>query len=424
MKVHGEDPVHPATYVALGEGHEMRYTPEAYWHQNLERLVWNAHPMKVIADIHLEIDDGEDGGKPHYVVSLAEPTIGWSGEKVVGSLVIDPVDGSGVDKFYPLGQEPEWVDRVMAPEIVHRNIDYHGKYASGWLNKAWSNLNTNAATETHFGYGSNNEPVLATGIASHPKQSEGSKDGGAHDSLIGVYYTNTRTGKTVEYLVPGGATEDTCITQVNQIGEVRRDGLHGTTPQLYNVYGHLAYVVPTQNASHAFAGVAICDIMNVQVIAWGKNAHDAALLFKQVLMGAGSQIAIDGTSAHSKVTARVVRKGEQLVGGDTVFYFLLEKVPHLFTGPGKLDATIPVTEVGDTVTIDYIDSGEETMPIYSFKNNSVVLQTTELHKEVQDRATARIDAVRNPTEEAQTEKVLGKLSPKERALLEKNLGKK
>ncbi|MFA6502961.1 MAG: hypothetical protein WCT45_01750 [Candidatus Paceibacterota bacterium] len=419
MKVHGEDPIHPAQFIPVKSGNEMRYTPGAYWHQNLQRLVWNAQPTKVIVDTHLEIDDGEDGGKPHFVVSLAEPTIGWFGEKVVGSVIVNPVDGSGADKFYPLGQEPAWVDRVMAPHIVHDNIDYHGRYANGWWNKAWSNLNTNTATQTHFGYGSNNEPVLATGIASHSSKNGDKKP----DSLLGVYYTNTRTGKTTEYRVPGGATEETCINQVNQIGEVRRDGLHGTTPQLYNVYGHLAYVVPTQNASHAFAGVAICDITNVQVIAWGKNAHDAALLFKQVLTGAGSQIAIDGSSEHTKITGRVSRVGTQMISGDTVFYFLLEGVPHLFTGPGKAEATIPVTQVGDSVSIDYINSGEDVLPIYSFKNNSVALNTTALHQEVRERAGTRIDAVRNPDDGARSKAILDKLSPAERALLEKTLKK-
>lgn len=419
LKVHGEDPVFPAKYVAVLKGREMKYTPEAFWHQNLGRLVWNAHPFKSIVDVHMEIDDGDDGGIPHFVVSLAVPTIGFWGHKVIGCVIVNPADGSGVEKFYPLGEEPAWVDRVMASHIVHNNIDYHGKYAGGWWNRTVTNTNINVATETHFGYGGNGEPVLATGIASHDTSTD-SKGNKQDDSLLGIYYTNTRTGKTIEYRLAGGATEAICVRQVNQIPEVRQGGLHGTTPQIYNIQGHIAYVIPTQNASHAFAGVGICDIMNVQVAVWAKNAHDADLLFKQLLHSAGSQIGIEGAGGHAEVSGKVARTGQQLIGGETVFYFLIEGTPHLFTGPGKVSATIPVTQVGDSVVIEYIDSRQDVMAIYKFSNNSVGLTSSTLQEEVRGRAQARIDSVRVPVdEETRVNTLLDKLSPADRALLEK-----
>ncbi len=422
MKVHGEDPMHPAQFVAVKPGRELKYTPGAVFSYNLERLVWNAHPFKVIADIHMEVDDGEDGGTPHYVVSLAEPTIGWSGLKVVGSVIVNPADGSGVNTFYPLGQEPAWVDRVMAPGIVHDNIAYHGLYSGGWGNRNLQRVNTNVATETHFGFGSDGQPVLATGIASHPNTNSGGAT--ARDSLLGVYYTDTRTGRTTEYRMPGGATEKTCLEQVNLIPTVRNGSLHGSTPQLYNVYGHKAYVIPTQNATHAFAGVAICDIDDVQLIAWGPSAYESALAFKQRLMVAGSQIGIEGANTRSKVSGLVARVGSQMINGQTTFFVLVDGIPHLFTGTSQAAATLPVTQPGDTVEIDFIDSKEEILPISAFTNRSVALETSEIQAEVRQRATARIEAVRNPNEDSKLKALLDRMNPNERALLERNMKQK
>lgn len=190
IKVAGENPIIPAEYVALKNGELFRYTPETVGSRNLDRWVWSHHSSKIIADKHLEIDDE---GKPHYIISIAEPTIGWWGEKVVGALIVDPVTGSGVEKFIPLGDIPHWVDRVEAQSLVHRNIDYHGKYSKGYWNKNVARSSVLAATETHFGYGSDGEPVFATGITAHVTDS--SRSTSKSDSLVAVYYTNTAQGK-------------------------------------------------------------------------------------------------------------------------------------------------------------------------------------------------------------------------------------
>lgn len=416
IKVSGENPIVPAEYVSLGSGNEFRFTPESYFGQNLDRLVWNQYPDKYIADKHLEIDDE---GKPHYIVSLSEPTIGWWGDKVTGALIIDPVTGSGVDKFIHIGEIPSWVDRVEAQEIVHRNIDLHSKYASGGVwNRTVSRDNVFAATQTHFGYGSGGEPVFATGITSHSRNGSGATM--AADSLVAVYYTNTRTGKTVEYVLQGGATEWRAIEQCNLLGDVKNKGYHGTTPQLYNIYGHISYVVPLQNSSNAFAGVAIVDVMNPQVIAWGQSAHEAELAYKQVIVSNSQQMAIDGTRKLSTVTGEVERIGSMLVSGSTTFFIQVKGMDHLLTVPVSTSATVPVTRVGDTVWVEYYDSGETVMPANRFDNKSCVLKASKIETEVHQRAEVAIEKARVKSgESTDVEEALEKLSPEERELLKR-----
>jgi hypothetical protein len=385
IKVSGENPILSAEYVGLRSGDEFRYTPETIGGNNLTRFVWGQYPDKIIADTHLEIDDE---GKPHYIISLAEPTIGWWGEKVIGALIIDPVTGSGVEKFIPLGEVPSWVDRVEAEYIVHRNIDYHGKYARGFMNRSVYGSSVLAATQTHFGYGSDGQPVFATGITAHNNTSSETIHS---DSLVAVYYTNTRTGKTVEYMLQGGATEERAVEQCNLIGDVKNRSYHGTTPQLYNVYGHISYVVPLQNASHAFAGVAIVSVMNPQIIAWGSSAHEAELAYKQVIVSNSMQMAIDGTRKLSEVKGEVERFGSMLVSGSTTFFIQVKGMKHLFTVPTTTSAKVPVTKIGDLVWVQYFDSGETVMPVNKFDNLSFQLEASAIEAEVQGRAAVAID---------------------------------
>ncbi len=416
IKVAGENPIIPAEYISLPSGKEFRYTSEAIWGNNLDRLVWRYHLDKYIADKHLEIDEE---GEPHYIISLAEPTIGWWGEKVTGALIINPVTGAGVEKFIPLGEVPSWVDRVEAEYIVHRNIDYHGKYAQGFWNRSIYGNNVLAATKTHFGYGNNDEPVFATGITAHNTATSGSN---TPDSLVAVYYTNTRTGKTVEYMLQGGATEERAVEQCNLIGDVRNRQYHGTTPQLYNVYGRISYVVPLQNASHAYAGVCIVSVMNLQVIAWGHSAHEAELAFKQVIVANSTQMAIDGTRKLSTMTGRIARVGSMSVNGSTTYFFQLDGMKHLFTVPVTASAKVPVTQVGDEVWVEYYNSGETVMPVNKFDNTSFELENSPLQAEVEQRAVEHVDAARTKQETSRdVQSILEKLSPQERELLKKQI---
>lgn len=412
IKVSGENPIIPAEYVPVNKGQEFRYTPESIWGSNLSRLIWQHHMDKQIADTHLEIDDE---GRPHYIASIAMPTIGWWGSKVIGALIIDPVTGSGVEKFIPLGEVPAWVDRVEAKDIIHRNIDYHGKYAKGFMNRSFYGNSVLAATETHFGYGSDGEPVFATGITAHNNDSKS-------DSLVAIYYTNTRTGKTVEYMLQGGATEEKALEQCNLIGDIRNKGYHGTTPQLYNVYGHISYVVPIQNATHAFAGVAIVSVMNPQIIAWGPNAHEAELAYKQVIVSSSGQMAIDGTRKLSTITGRIERLGSMLVSGSTTFIIQIEGMNHLLTVPLTTSAKIPVTKIGDTVWVEYYDSGETVMPVNKFDNTSLTLESSTIQQDVHERAVTTIDADRKKSNDrADINGVLEKLPAADKALIQQNL---
>lgn len=240
--------------------------------------------------------------------------------------------------------------------------------------------------------------------------------------MVAVYYTNTRNGKTVEYVLNGGATEERAIQQIDLLGDIRNKGYHGTTPQLYNVYGHISYVVPIQNETHAFAGVGIVSVMNPQIIAWGQNAHDAVLSYQQVIIANSSQMAVDSTRTMSKITGKVMRINSALVSGTTTYFVLVDGVNSLFTIPMSAAPEIPITQPGDIVTVEYYNSGESVMPINKFRNGSIILARTTNQIDVQNRAAEHIDQSRSKNKERNDiQAVMEKLTPEERRLLKSKM---
>lgn len=83
-----------AKYVSLEEG--MKYIPSAYFNEDLNRHIHYQFPTLMYGNIHFEVDEN---GKPYYVSSVFDKTIGvFGGEVVIGAIITDPV--SGESEYY------------------------------------------------------------------------------------------------------------------------------------------------------------------------------------------------------------------------------------------------------------------------------------------------------------------------------------
>ena len=401
IKVHAEDVNRKPEFVQLPDGQKLRYTPKAYWGTNLTRHIRNLGYLHCgLTDYSFEIDDATQ--KPHWVITTYEPTIMWGGEKVTGILIVDPITGDITT--HTMADIPHWVDRVIPSSYVKSYLTYWGKFQKGWNNSRFAGLELTEPEEPNLIYGSDNEPYFVTGITSN---NEGD------DSLIGLMYTHTRTGKSIFYETKGGGTDAAVMTAVDKNSEVQFRKLHGAYPQLYNVHGIMTSVVPLYNDSHSFQGVAMVNIKNIQMVAVGKDQHDAMRIYQKLLAQAGHRVAVDKEYDMEVVNGEVDRINQEVVGSTTVYYVHLKGIPHLYTGGSEISSKLPVTQVGDKLTIGVTKSGQDVVPMDKFDNLSLTLVKTADQTTVENNSIARKDKEVAQTETNTIVETVKTMSPEE-----------
>ena len=413
VRVSAENPTLPGELVNLSDDQQLRYTPEACWGTNLARHLWySGYRDKGLIDDSLEIDDN---GKPWWVVTVFHPTLFESGEKIDGVVVVDPATGD--NKFYALDQVPDWIDRVVPRSFAKNYIKWRGMLHLGWTNAYWlwgAGKDLTVPEEPNLVYGSDGYLMWATGATS-PNEND--------TSLVGIYYTHSRTGRTVFYKAKG-STESAVLSAVDKDDQVQFKHLHGADTQLYNVYGTMAAIVPLLNENHLFQGVAIVNIENIQIMGIGSDQFTALRDYQKVMPLSGHQIAPELAHDIKVVEGVVDRRADVVLGGDQAIYLHISGVPHIFMASPKLSAELPMTKEGDRVSVKFYASGEQVEPMEAFDNLSLKLEATTAEQFVEQTSRDQRDQLQSQKDIQDARKSLNSLTDKELAELLKRLKEK
>lgn len=70
-----------------------------------------------ITDLTFELDDN---GNPYYTATIYENKVGMSGQKAVGTAIVNPETGEV--KKYTVENTPKWVDRIQPQSFVENNL--------------------------------------------------------------------------------------------------------------------------------------------------------------------------------------------------------------------------------------------------------------------------------------------------------------
>jgi len=366
VMVSAENPEEQPKFVKFASGAEMVYSPSAYFGNNLERhLRTNGYFSKGLTDFSFELDENYH---PWWVVSVFTPTIGWWGIKIDGIVVVDPASGSST--FYPIGSVPAWIDRVVPDSVVNDNIAYWGDLKNGWWN---SSIFGGKVGRLHPGnttliYGNNGDATWVTDVTSMSAND---------DSMVGVIYTDAHTGKTIFYQVPGGGTNKAVVNAVNRNQDISYRKLTGVDPQLYNLYGEMVDILPVVNENSAFQGVAIVEINNIQQVSFGSTMSAAMSQFQKSLSGKGINSSLDKNRELNSITGSIDRIGFNNTNTGTIYYIHVAGIDHLFNGDVSTSIKLPVSHIGDKITLTYYYSEQSVLPIHDFDNESLPLSSSQ-----------------------------------------------
>jgi hypothetical protein len=333
-----------------GKDLKIKYQPEAFFGSQIERhLYYNGYATAGLADYNFEIDEQ---GKPFWVVTKYDKKIGFSGNDAVGIVTVDAQ--TGAMKEYGIHNVPAWVDRIQPIAFIEEQLADWGDYVHGYWN--FSNEDKLMITEgLTLVYGEDNKSYWYTGVSSVGKE----------ESAVGFMLVDTRTKEATMYN-QSGATE--YAAQSSAEGKVQEKGYKASLPIPYNINNIPTYVMTLKDGGGLVKMYAMVAIGDYTIVGVGNTMRETLMSFKNVFNMAGNRINPESVSNRKSVTDVVTRIQSDIKNGNSFYYFTVKTSPKIFIGSSQLSNELPVTVVGDSITISFDADTEEVIDVSTFNN--------------------------------------------------------
>lgn len=336
--------------VANFEPIKLRYLLNgSYFGDDLERYVrTNGYASKGLDDFTFEIDNK---GRPFWVITHFERTIGFSGNEARGVVVVDAQ--TGINKSYSIAETPDWVDRIQPEEFVTDQINDWGQYVNGWRNSWWGKNDIVKATPgMSLVYGADGRSYWYTGI-----QSAGNDTGTNSFVLV-----DTRTKETRRYMVSGANEMAAKLSAENAPG-VREAGFKGTFPILYNISGEPTYFLTLKGGDELVKMFAFVSVKNYELVGVGTSIQMALRNYQNGIISGGKALNLQDQVTQERIEA-VATNVAQI--GET-FYLLLEGQPGVeFYGTSDVSPELKWVRPGQKVVVVVQRGESRSLQIYSF----------------------------------------------------------
>mgnify|MGYP000473348581 FL=1 len=113
-----------------GKPLKIKYQPSAYFQSEIHRHAYlNGYSTIGLTDFTFEINDE---GKPFWVITTYDKTIGFSGNNATGVLVVDAQNGAIQE--YSIANTPKWVDRIQPLDFIEDQLNDWGTLIHGYFN--------------------------------------------------------------------------------------------------------------------------------------------------------------------------------------------------------------------------------------------------------------------------------------------------
>ncbi len=330
------DPVkNSADYMEFNKA--IKYTPSAYFGEDLERKLRFSYPTKIFDSISFEVDDE---GNPYYIVSCAKPQVMLFGAVDVTEIIIfDPT--SGDSEIYDVKDAPTWIDIVYTGNLASEKFNWQGLYSGGFFNSIIGNVGCKQATDD-FGYVVLGDDVwYFTGVTSAVADDM---------SNIGFILTNARTGEYRFYSV-NGAEEHSAMAAAE--GEVQEKGYVASFPSLINVSGQPTYIMVLKDAAGLVKLYALVNVENYSTVATGATQAEAMSAYKKLIPQGGGDV------NDEKHTATVAVENVRIVDmsvGATVY---ITTDIGVLKGYLEADETLILVKTGDSLSVTYSETSIE-----------------------------------------------------------------
>lgn len=335
--------------VKLKEG--MKYSKSDHFGRKIERHLRANYPSLMFDTLAFEINDD---GIPYWIAPVYEYKIGlFGGKDIVGAVLVNAINGD--HDYYDIKKVPEWVDRVYPSNLILTQLENYGKYANGYLNTLLSQKGVLRPTDGYNYIAINDDVYLYTGLTSVSKDA----------SNVGFAMINLRT-KDGKFYNISGAEEYSAMSSAE--GEVQNLKYKATFPILINAGGHPTYFLSLKDDANLVKKYAFVSVENYQLVATGDSVAQAEQAYYALLESNGKKTNA-GDFKTNKLTGIISEINEAVVDGNSTYYFKIEGNDTIFIGDISLSDHFPLAKVGDNVTVEFVNSKDNSEVISSIKFN-------------------------------------------------------
>ena len=338
--------VNPVSMSASFEKSEgMKYVPSAFFSEDAYRYLWTEYPTLMLENLHFEIDEN---GKPYYVASVIEKTIGLFGGKTVsGCVVLDPV--SGETQKYNVADIPKWIDVVFYGDLICEQYNWHGMFRNGYLNSMFAKKGCKQVTT----YYTSDDEVDETPISDYGYVA---KDGdiwiytgvtsvNGDSSNIGFLLANERTGESRYYSI-AGADEKSAMAAAE--GEVQEKGYQASFPSLINIDGHPTYIMVLKDSGGLVKLYAAVNVEQYNIVTTATTQAECIKKYKTAL-------GIENDEKQDDIKEKTITVASIKyidIDGNTYIY-LIDNESNIFKAKASANENMLLLNVGDKVKITY-----------------------------------------------------------------------
>lgn len=337
------DPVSMSASFEKSEG--MKYVPSAFFSEDAYRYLWTEYPTLMLENLHFEIDEN---GKPYYVASVIEKTIGLFGGKTVsGCVILDPV--SGETQKYNVSDIPKWIDVVFYGDLICEQYNWYGMFQNGYLNSMFAKKGCKQVTT----YYTSDDEVDETPISDYGYVA---KDGdiwiytgvtsvNGDSSNIGFLLANERTGESRYYSI-AGADEKSAMAAAE--GEVQEKGYQASFPSLININGHPTYIMVLKDSGGLVKLYATVNVEQYNIVTTATTQAECIKKYKTAL-----GIENDEKQEEKKEKTITIASIKYIdIDGNTYIY-LIDNESNIFKAKASANENMLLLNTGDKVKITY-----------------------------------------------------------------------
>ena len=333
--------------VKLKEG--MKYSKSEHFGRSIDRHLRANYPTLMFDTLAFEIDEK---GIPYWIAPVYNYKVGVLGGKdITGAVLVNAVDGK--HQYYDIDKVPEWVDRAYPAELILAQLENYGKYTNGYFNTLFSQKGVLQPTTGYNYVAIDDDVYLYTGLTSVSNDA----------SNVGFAMINLRT-KAGKYYNISGAEEYSAMSSAE--GQVQNLKYTATFPILINAGGQPTYFLSLKDDANLVKKYAFVSVENYQIVATGDSVAQAEQAYYALLESNGKKTESTDYKTN-KLTGAITAINEAVIDGNSTYYFTIEGSETIFIGDISLSNQFPLAQVGRQVTIEYVNSKDDSEVITSIK---------------------------------------------------------